>query len=201
MKRRSFLAIFGSSALGGCSGIGNTPTPRVETKTVTKTILVKQTETQTESPTQTNTPSPTPMGEIYPGIYTVSLISDWQEFGDVTDNAIDSIPPDEPATIGVHFLVNCGDEREVRWRNVTTIRDSTGDAVASETAENEEFSTSCDDYAQVEWEQALTLWHKDEYGSEWPLGTYTAEVRIDDFYAGESVSGQTEFEVVAPDDS
>lgn len=169
MNRRAFLSTLGIATLPGCGALNESQAAETTT---------------TEQPPE-------------PEIEAVALISDWKEFGDVLDNEIESIAPSESPMIGFRFKPVCNDEREVRWRSVVTIQDSTGEAVASESTENEEFTNNCGGSTQlVEWEQAVTVWYDNEYGTEWPEGTYEAEVRIDDYYGQATVSETTEFEVV-----
>lgn len=197
MKRRDFITALGAISLAGCSEVERLqPTPRVETRTVVKTRVKTKIVEKTVFKTRSPTPSPTTTSKPpEPNIIEVSLISDWKQYGDVFDNQISEISPEEDAVIGARFEVVCDDENELRWRNRIEITKD-GDVVASNTAEAKEFTTNC--RGTETWEQAQTLYYNNEYDSKWEVGTYTAEVRIDDFYGKEkeSVSMTTQFDVV-----
>lgn len=187
-----FVCTLGAVTLSGCSGSDNPSTTNQETETIATTTTA--TETPTPTPTTATTEQPDPETEIE----KVTLVTDWKEFGDVMDNQIWSIEPSETPVIGVRFTPVCSGEREVRWRNTTTIRDSNGEAVASNSTENEEFTNQCSqETGTVEWEQALPLYYENEYGTEWPVGEYEAEVRIDDYYGQLTVSETTQFDVIS----
>lgn len=191
LKRRQFLqglmATTAVSTMAGCGGNGDgTENPSGESS-----------PTPTPSDTPTATPTTTAIPD--PEIVTVSLISGWKEYGDVLANQIESISPSERAIIGMRAQLVCSNSREVRWRNVTTVENESGDVVASESGETEQFSNACADAETSSWEQAARLSYNNEYGSEWPRGTYTATVRIDDYYGQETVYGSTQFEVASQD--
>lgn len=199
MRRRAFLAVAAAS-FGGCStddtGGESTPTP---TETPTPTPTSTSTPTPSPTPTPSSTPTPTPGAESFrPHVWAVALVSGWTEYGDVTENEIQSVEPDEDVIIGVRFSTICNDAREVRWRNTTTVRRS-GDAVASKSDTTEQFRNDCGvDERAVRWEQAVELHYNNEVGAEWPVGTYVAHVRIDDYYSGSTTGGSALFEVVSP---
>ena len=180
--RRAVLSTIGSVALGGCTQLSGAPRTVTVTKTVIKTPEPTPTPSPSPSPTPTATPTPTeqPTPELpEPKIQMVALISDWTEFGDVMDNQITSITPDESALIGGRFEVACGPDREVRWRNFTTVRNEAGDAVGSESTESEEFTNNCTRYNRsTSWEQAVSLTYNNDVGAEWPIGTYTAPTSL-----------------------
>jgi len=151
-------------------------------------------------PTPTGTPDgasdPVPTPDLEPEITEVALISDWKEYGDVVDNQLDSVEPGDTVMIGVRFKVVCSGEREIRWRSVVVVENSEGDAVASRSRENEEFDNSCGEGDRLaEWEGAFELRYNNEFGTEWPVGNYEAQARIDDYYGEETVSKTEDFTV------
>lgn len=74
--------------------------------------------------------------------------------------------------------------------------DETGDTVARESVNNEDFTSNCEGYNQVSWEQALTLDYNNEFNSQWPPGTYRATITVDDFYSAAVDVESMSFEVV-----
>lgn len=201
------MALLGFS-VAGClrltnSEATNSPTP---------------TQTATDSPTTTPTPSPTPTPTptepepVTPDVQTesdnlitivipqtnikkVALISGWTKFGDVYENEISEIAPSEPAKIGVRFKVHCNQNNTTHWRNTTEISKN-NDVVASDNVVSDEPSNNCTG-GTIEWEQYQTLYYNNDTNSNWQTGTHTAEVWIEDFVSGETVFGETTFEVVS----
>lgn len=182
-RRHVILGITGLVAVGAGAALVTREREAGETATAVGA-------SSTPVPTATPTATPPPV----PQIYTVAPLSEWQTYGDVIDKQIGAISPADPALIGARFQTLCNSDGESRWRNVTSISNDAGEVVSSNSTRSEQFATGCDREGVI-WEQALTLYYDNQYTTRWPQGTYTAEVRIDDFYADDSRSATAEFQV------
>lgn len=123
-------------------------------------------------------------------------MSDWKSYGDVENNAIDSISPEEDVLIGVRFLIACNSDRELRWRISAEVENEQGEVVASRSDDRSDFSNSCNGTgSQVNWEQYIQMNYDNSITTDWPPEEYVAKVQIDDYYAEETVEGSGTFRV------
>ena len=81
--RRGIILTAGSVAIAGCSSSSDS------------------TEDSTDDDSNPDSPVGTPEGA--PQIETLSLITEWDSFGDVVENQIDSVKSGEDITIGCRF--------------------------------------------------------------------------------------------------
>lgn len=173
MHRRTYLATIGGAALAGCTS-SNDPAGTGGGG-----------QTPTESLTPTSTPTPKP-----PSIESVSLLSRWEQFGDVLDRTVDAVGQGAPAIIGVRWKSG-GYDGQTDVTEQVTVYDESGARVAiDEVSDSQLVDTS----GYRSWEHALSF----ETG-EWSLGNYETEVIIRDNVLGANSNGSTAtFEVTEP---
>jgi hypothetical protein len=148
MQRRAYLATLGSAtalAVAGCSG-GSEDT----------TALGYRTDT------------PQPAGP--PEVQRLALVSEWQEFGDVVDNAIDELAAGDTATLGVRYRVYVADQTLDVTTQATVRHD--GRRVAFRSLDDEQIRDSSG------WSRFETWWEFDT--GDWEPGEHTAEALIRD---------------------
>lgn len=158
MRRRDFLATTGVAAFGGCQNLPGGQPERTRTSEPTD----EPTDTSTASPTATS-PSPT--------IENVSLVSTWDEAGDLAANAIDAAAPLGDIQLAVRYSmpIHSG---AIRPRTQMTIYDEEDSRVDSKTEEEERLT---DDSGVAIWENDVVF-----DASAWDRGEYTVETIIRD---------------------
>jgi len=124
-----------------------------------------------------------------PQIETVNLISEWQSFGDVLENEIESATVGETISIGYRFQAVTHDGTSHTYAQVEIVDDDTGERVALRSNEDEQVTQGS---GYQTWEYALAF---DTTG--WDPGTYRAEVMIrDEVEKDVSDPASTTFEVM-----
>lgn len=189
MRRRELLAAAALS-VSGCLRLTNDDIGGPDATNAT-------TETPTPTPSPPSTPSPTPSPSqtaTESEILELSLISGWNEYGDVVDNAIDTIPPNDPAIIGVRLLIGCNQESDVAASYRIDI-EKDGELVSTGSHEIDDAAPEC--ASSTFWEAWIETYYQNDKSLEWEVGEYTAEATVEDFVTGETVMAQTTFEVVA----
>lgn len=115
---------------------------------------------------------------------SVTLVSDWQEFGDVNRNAIRSATAEEPIIIGTKYRYWHGDSGTLNVFFDFTIRDEQGQQVAVQQEDSERLT---DVRGWQSWERAIPF-----STNEWGVGEFTATVQIRDNQTGDVSSSVTD---------
>lgn len=191
MKRRHFLGVVGTGLVAGCgstsSGSGG-DTPNPQTATATETPTATPTASPTPTPEPTATPTPTPV--VQPTIDTVSLLSNWESFGDTIENQVSAVGRGATAVIGFRYRAWVSDGT-ADYTEQVRIFDESGTRIDMKSNTGSQLVDS-DGYQQ--WGYALFF---DTRG--WDLGEYEAEVIVKDNSLGKvSNPVTTKFRVNRP---
>lgn len=177
MRRRDLLVTTGVALAAGCQNQpGGQPEP---------TPTSRPTDESTEAPTATPTPdSPAPTVE------NVSLVSTWEEAGDLEANAIDAAAPVGDIKLAVRYTmpIHSG---AIQPRTQMTVYDEEDSRVATQTEEEERLTD----------ESGVAIWENDVVfdASDWDRGEYTVETIIrDNETERTSDTTTTSFELTEP---
>ncbi|MFA1609874.1 COG1470 family protein [Halobellus rubicundus] len=181
MKRREVITGTSLALLAGCLGDSQSEEETEDTAENTPTPSPIETSTPTRSSTPTS---------LKPVVSNVNLVSEWQEFGDVTARSIEGAGRGASIVIGYRYSVQVHDgEHDITKQ--ARIFDSSGTRVAQTSSEDQQL---VDGEGYQEWEGAF------DFETEgWDLGEYEAEVIIKDNISGK-VSSKTigEFSLNSP---
>lgn len=126
-----------------------------------------------------------------PEIIKINLISEWDQYGDVNENQIESVAVGEYGRIGARYTVFVHDGTFHVTTQVEIYEESTGDRVFIDSYESDQI---VDRAGYSEWENAIPF---DTSG--WDTGEYSAEFTVRDEISREvSDTKSVSFEVVEP---
>lgn len=195
MNRRRFLTAsttIGATALtAGCtSSSSSSDTTTSSATTTAEPTTTASTTTAEPTPTETTT-----QAARQPELLSTSLLSRWDDFGDVETNTVDAVGTGAIALLGYRYRVMVHDGT-LDITNQMRVFDPDGTRVALDDFNDEQLT---DGDGMQTWENVFTF-----DTSDWDLGTYTTEVLVRDNVSGEvSETLEGEFEVndpLGPDD-
>jgi len=177
MKRRALLGSTIPLLLAGCSE-GSTDGPDSE---ATDTV----TSTRTPTPTETSTPEPQP-----PEVNEVSLITEWEKYGDVLDKQIEGAAPGAEIVVGFRYSVQIHDGVHDITKQAR-IYDSSDTRVTQDSGEDRQL---VDSSGYQEWEGAFYF-----DTTDWEMDDYEVEVIVRDNVSGDvSENKSSEFSLNSP---
>lgn len=126
---------------------------------------------------------------VTPEIQFVTLVSEWEEAGDASANAIDQASAGDPVTVATKYRIFSHDGTVDATIATRILRAST-DEVVTQTVDRNESQVDQRGYMTWEWAQGFKT-------AGWDPGEYRAEAVVRDDVSGEeSDPGTTRFELV-----
>lgn len=200
MRRRTYLALVGTSSVAGCldgafrstDGDGTSDGQEAAPGTLNAQGPTSTEEPSTQTTTTTTQPGP-------PVIEAMNLISSFEAFGDVLSNATSSVSVGEPALIGYRGLV-WGHDGDVEGQGrivdagvQVNVYDPNDDHIASKA---HSLDDRLYDEAKKRFEDGRV------FGTAgWTPGTYRYDVIIRDSVTGEEAKATSSFQVSEPEPS
>ncbi|GAA0212577.1 hypothetical protein [Halobaculum roseum] len=183
MKRRTLLGSTIPLLLAGCSEGTTGGRDSGTTDTVTST----STPAPTETPTATETPTPERQP---PKVNEVSLITEWEKFGDVLDKQIEGAAPGTNIVVGYRYNIQIHDGVHDITKQAR-IYDSSDTRITQASSEDRQL---VDSSGYQEWEGTFYF-----DTTDWEIGNYEAEVIVRDNVTGDvSKSKSGEFSLNSP---